>query len=220
MADEGILELPAAYEHSETDVSDTDVSKADLQRRMDATRDSISHTVTEIKDTVVHQYEAVKDTIHETLDWREQFKKRPVAWSAGAVGGGFLLGYAIAAMAKGGSGRDEPYDYWSVPAAGESSAVPKAPGFDLREPSRRKHDPAPKHEDGPGLLERLQQTAACERLREETAAVGNKFVDELSKTAQEVVVPGIISWIREWLHRVPEFKTGNQMSNDPGTLKK
>jgi hypothetical protein len=214
MADEGILELPPAYEHS-----DADASKADLQRRMDATRDSISHTVTEIKDTVVHQYEAVKDTIHDTLDWREQFKKRPVAWSAGALGGGFLLGYAIAAMAKGDSSRAEAYDYWSVPAVGESATAPKAPGFDLREPSRPKHEPAPKQADGPGLLERLQQTAACERLREETAAVGNKFVDELSKTAQDVVVPGIISWIREWLHRVPEFKTGNQTRNDSGTLK-
>src|SRR6266576_3828321 len=96
MADEGTLGLARA-----SDYSTEDLSKAELQRRMDEARDSISQTVTEIKDTVVHQYEAVKETINETLDWREQFKKRPVAWSAGALGVGFFVGYGIAATIKG-----------------------------------------------------------------------------------------------------------------------
>ena len=61
---------------------------------MDVARDSISNTVTEIKETVANQVQAVKDT----LDWREQFKRRPVVWSVGALGVGFLLGYRVAAM--------------------------------------------------------------------------------------------------------------------------
>src|SRR6267154_4302789 len=100
MADEGTLGLSRVAEHSADDLS-----KAELQRRMDEARDSISQTVTEIKDTVVHQYEAVKETINDTLDWRAQVKKRPVVWSAGAAGGGFLIGYTIAALLKGDSGR-------------------------------------------------------------------------------------------------------------------
>src|SRR5882762_10775889 len=95
MADEGTLGLARASDHSE------ELSKAELQRRMDEARDSISQTVTEIKDTVVNQYESVKETISETLDWREQFKKQPVAWSAGAVGAGFIAGYGLAAVIKG-----------------------------------------------------------------------------------------------------------------------
>src|SRR5215204_6579810 len=81
-------------------------SKEELQRRMGEARDSISNTVTEIKETVANQVQAVKDT----LDWREQFKKRPVAWSAAAMGVGFAVGYCIAAYTKG----DDSYDYSSA----------------------------------------------------------------------------------------------------------
>src|ERR1041385_4025316 len=98
MAEERTLGLARAQETSSAE----DPSKEELQRRMNQARDSISNTVTEIKETVANQVQAVKDT----LDWREQFKKRPVAWSAGAVGVGFLVGYGLAALAKGG-GEDE-----------------------------------------------------------------------------------------------------------------
>ncbi|HYJ86072.1 MAG TPA: hypothetical protein VEW46_08465, partial [Pyrinomonadaceae bacterium] len=84
MAEERTLGLARARE-----VADEDLSKEDLQLRMEEARDSIAQTVTEIKETVVHQYENVKDA----LDWREQFKKRPVAWSVGAAGVGFCVGY-------------------------------------------------------------------------------------------------------------------------------
>src|SRR5215813_14922481 len=76
-------------------------TKEELQRRLEDARDSISHTVTEIKETVANQVQAVKDT----LDWREQFKKRPVAWCATALGVGFATGYCIAAKVKG-NGKD------------------------------------------------------------------------------------------------------------------
>src|SRR5918996_5260992 len=88
MAEERTLGLARAQDYTAEEPS-----KEELQRRMDEARDSISSTVTEIKETVANQVQAVKDT----LDWREQFKKRPVAWSAGAVGVGFLVGYCVAA---------------------------------------------------------------------------------------------------------------------------
>ena len=46
----------------------------------------------------MHQYKSVEETTNETADWREQFKKRPVACSLGAAAGGFVIGYVIAAM--------------------------------------------------------------------------------------------------------------------------
>src|SRR4051795_11024098 len=86
--------------------TDEEPSKEELQRRLGQARDSISHTVTEIKETVANQVQAVK----ETLDWREQFKRRPVAWSAGAVGVGFLVGYGVAAIVKGESDSEDTDD--------------------------------------------------------------------------------------------------------------
>src|SRR5689334_24762185 len=99
MAAERTLGPARAQEHT-----GEEPSKQELQRRLDEARDSISHTVTEIKESVASQVQAVK----ETLDWREQFKKRPVAWSAGALGVGFLVGYGVAGLIKG-DGDDDEY---------------------------------------------------------------------------------------------------------------
>ncbi len=72
-------------------------SKAELQRRLEETRESISHTVEEIKETVSDQYTAVKETVSDVLDWNEQFSKNPIVWGIGAVSVGLIIGYSIAA---------------------------------------------------------------------------------------------------------------------------
>src|SRR3954464_10220383 len=108
MAEERTLGLVRAH-----DQSSEDLSKEDLQRRLDDARGSIPNTVTEIKETVANQVQAVKDT----LDWREQFKKRPVAWSAAAMGVGFCTGYCIANYVKG----DEREYHSAIDRYGEES---------------------------------------------------------------------------------------------------
>src|SRR6185295_12024427 len=105
MAEERNLGLARARE-----TSDDDPSKEALQRRMDEARDSITNTVTEIKDNVAQQYETVKDA----LDWREHFKKQPVAWSLGAAGVGFFVGYGIAACVKNYVEDEDAYEYGST----------------------------------------------------------------------------------------------------------
>ena len=70
-------------------------SKAELQRRMEETRESISATVSEIKETVEDQYESVKQTVSGVTEWREQFLKEPLVWSLGALAAGFALGYTL-----------------------------------------------------------------------------------------------------------------------------
>ncbi|HEX8140770.1 MAG TPA: hypothetical protein VF544_24600 [Pyrinomonadaceae bacterium] len=76
-------------------------SKAELQRRMEETRESISHTVDEIKETVSEQYENVKETVTEVLDWKEQLQKNPLVWGIGAVAVGLAVGYSIALVRQG-----------------------------------------------------------------------------------------------------------------------
>src|SRR2546423_138674 len=99
---------------------DDEATKAELQRRMEQARETITQTVTEIKDTVANQYQSVRETINETLDWREQFRKRPVAWSVGALSVGLLVGYGLAGAIKGNGGEREGYpsydetDVWNV----------------------------------------------------------------------------------------------------------
>jgi hypothetical protein len=106
---------PAAYTPD-----DEEATKEELQRRMEEARETITQTVTEIKDTVANQYQSVRETISETLDWREQFRKRPIAWSVGALSVGLLVGYGIAGAIKGERDEREGYpsydetDVWNV----------------------------------------------------------------------------------------------------------
>lgn len=75
-------------------------TKDNLQRQLDEARESIAQTVSEIKETVTDQYQSVKESVSETLDWREQFRRHPAAWSLGALSVGYVIGSAIAASAR------------------------------------------------------------------------------------------------------------------------
>jgi hypothetical protein len=75
--------------------SKAEPTKAELQRRMEEARESISATVSEIKGTVEDQYESVKETIGGVAEWRDQFQKEPLVWSLGALAAGFALGYTL-----------------------------------------------------------------------------------------------------------------------------
>ncbi|MEJ7709366.1 MAG: hypothetical protein WKF84_05795 [Pyrinomonadaceae bacterium] len=72
---------------AETIPSDDETTKQELQRRMEQARESITQTVSEIKDAVSTQYQSVREGINDALDWREQYRRRPVAFHIGAVSG-------------------------------------------------------------------------------------------------------------------------------------
>ena len=85
---------------TETAKNGVETTKENLQRQMEVARESISETVTEIKDSVVDQYQSVKESVANTLDWQEQFRSHPVAWSLGALSVGYVIGSSIAASFK------------------------------------------------------------------------------------------------------------------------
>jgi hypothetical protein len=78
------------------------LNKAQLERRLEETRESISETVDEIKETVTDQYTAVKETVQDVIGWNEEFSKNPVVWGLGAMSVGLIIGYSIAQVRQGG----------------------------------------------------------------------------------------------------------------------
>jgi hypothetical protein len=197
MAEERTLGLARAHEEQSVEPS-----KEELQRRLDAARDSISHTVIEIKETVANQVQAVKDT----LDWREQFKKRPVAWCVGAAGVGFAVGYGVAALVKG-EPDDEVLDYYS-PESTDYAARPIISSGTQRvgaPPSKQNSVGAPRskqnngRDDGPGFLGKLSHTPAFGRVKDEASNIGDAFVKELGKTATQVVLPALMTSIKNFI---------------------
>ncbi len=184
MAEEGTLGLVRARER---EAADEEPSKEALQRRMEQARDSITNTVTEIKDNVSQQYENVKDA----LDWREHFKKQPVGWTLGAAGVGLFVGYGIAAAIRG-DGKDE-VRYASLPA---HSLTGQAAVSEISAAAHRTTEATNGRDEGPGVLERLRDTAAYEKLSKEAGALGDRFIEELSSTAQAVVLPALLKKIK------------------------
>jgi len=177
-------------------------SKEELQRRLETARDSISHTVTEIKDTVTHQVQAVK----ETLDWREQFKRRPVAWSAGAAGAGFLLGYCLANFFVGDERADSGVDYYAPRAKAYPTAQPIVANASAK--SATEYGNGNGHEDGPGFFSKLSQTQAFGRVRDEVSGIGEALVQELGKTAKTVLLPALMTSVKSFIgEHVPNADT-------------
>src|SRR5215207_6347947 len=166
------------------------------ERTLGVARDSITSTVSEIKDTVANQVQAVKDT----LDWREQFKRRPVAWSAATMGVGFCTGYCIAGYVKGDSN-----DYQSaIDRYGEesrqyepqnfvSSAAMAAPAGIHAKQGNGTHD------SGPNFFQKVANTPAFEKVKNEAGNIGDAVVQELSNTAKTVVLPALITSLRNFI---------------------
>jgi len=184
MAEERTLGTARARE-----VDDQGPSKEELQRRMEEARYSITNTVTEIKENVAQQYENVKDA----LDWREHFKRQPLAWTLGAAGVGFFVGYGIAAAIKG-DDADESFNVSQslYPASERSYAAQPVIGAASAELPTKANG----KDDGPSVFDRLRETSAYERLSREAGALGDRLVEELSTTAQQVVLPALLKKIK------------------------
>jgi ElaB/YqjD/DUF883 family membrane-anchored ribosome-binding protein len=210
-----------------TGATDKDATKAELQRRMEEARESISQTVAEIKDTVATQYQNVRETVNNALDWREQYRRRPIVFTVGAASLGFLVGYSIAGAFKGdednyvsrsfneydeaGAYEEDEYGaqaFRAHPIAAPAAAAGAATAYGRSEatPSSRPsyssgyqtdEKAKPEEPEGPGLLERFKETRAYDRLQEEVSNIGNRVIDELSKTAQSVVIPLLLSKLKE-----------------------
>lgn len=212
MAEERTLGLARAQ-----DVAGEEPSKEELQRRLDEARDSISHTVGEIRESVANQVQAVK----ESLDWREQFKKRPVAWSAGAAGVGFLVGYGLAAMVKGDSGHDRYDRYEETPRSYAAQPILGGHGASNLSAHAASADVSGygngKHEDGPSFFEKLTSTPAYNKVKHEASNIGDALVQEITKTAKTMVIPALITSLRNFIGgHLPNASTGEGQQQSSG----
>ena len=235
--------------------AETDATKAELQRRMDEARESISQTVTEIKETVVNQYQQVKETISDTLDWREQYRRHTLPLTIGALAIGALVGYKVMGAFIGDGDEYEEEEgafdriergfdrmgparsYAAAPILGEhqattayqrtSASAGDAEGFEASGESRDAGpDTRPSYSSGyqaatapplraaargagaveaeeeeeepkgPSLFERFKETKAYDKLTDELSTLGERVVEELSRTARSVVVPALLNKIK------------------------
>ena len=264
MAEERSVGLARAPETRSAD--DTELTKEELQRRMEQARESITQTVAEIKETVSNQYNQVRESISETLDWREQFRRRPVPFIVGAVGVGLLFGYTVGGAFGGGDEEEDDYfdgedvsaslrasgagaisparSYAATgitgsqarvggaaqnAAAGIQHAAAYAPAPDSAQdvgPETRPQfsnastalvpveqpgsapSAATQEPEKPGIFTRLKESGvidkfkeskAYDRLQDELSSIGDRVIQELSTTARNVVVPALLSRVKDFI---------------------
>ena len=254
MAEERNLGLARAADSSD----DADSTKAELQRRMEEARESITQTVTEIKDTVVNQYQQVRENISDTLDWREQYRRHTVPFTVGAFAVGAFVGYKVMGAFQGGEdyededafdrieagfdrGLGASRSYAAQPVLGQSAAASRprtnastdsaevfgrgsAESEDVGPETRPSYTNSyqaaaapqaqslasyatpsagaaeePEEPKGPGLIERFKETKAYDKLQEELASLGERALEELSRTARTVVVPALLGKLKNMI---------------------
>lgn len=73
--------------------------------------------------------------------------------------------------------------------------------YDSTRGSSYNYSVAPQEEESadkkPGLLERFKETSAYDRLQTEVSSLGERFIEQLSTTAQTVVLPALFNKIKE-----------------------
>ena len=55
------------------------------------------------------------------------------------------------------------------------------------------------HDDGPNFFQKIANTHAFERVKDEAGNIGDAIVQELSKTAKTVVLPALMTSLRNFI---------------------
>jgi hypothetical protein len=176
---------------------DEEFLRDEIRRRLEETRESVEEAVSEIKEAAVQGYASVKDAVGD-FDWRDEVKKRPLVWSLGALGLGLLAGYAIAGATKRAHDGEEKRRY--VPSEPQANA--DRPTTDEPHSSAAEEPPAParvaaEKKRGPAMTEKSKERGASDRVRQELGSLRDRFIDEVSTIAHQVLLPALIRKIRE-----------------------
>jgi len=178
-------------------VGDEAFLKHEIRRRLEETRESVKEAASEIKEAATQGFVSVKDAVAD-FDWRDEVKKRPVAWSLGALGLGLLAGYAISGATKRahdgegkrGYGPSEPHANAAHPIIGElHNSATEQPPAPARVAAEKKRAPA--------TIEKSKERRASDRVRQELGSLRDRFMDEVSTIAHQVLLPALIRKIRQ-----------------------
>jgi hypothetical protein len=125
------------------------------------------------------------------LDWRAQVSEHPLAFSAGALAAGFIVGYGLA----GAFGEEDADAATARPQGALSASVAQRTSY----ASGGEDWPLSEGAGKPGLIEKFKNTQAFDRLQAELSSLGDRLLNELSRAGREVVLPALTGKIKELL---------------------
>jgi hypothetical protein len=166
-----------------SDGSHGNPSAAELQRRLQETSQSITQTVGEMKTTMNTQYQHAKDRAMDSIDWRVQMRRYPIAAAVGALGIGFLVGRSLGHYSE-----EEEYI---------GSSHGREPDFTTLHGSSL----APSSSSGSRSIVSPQvRSRLSSRVEGVLSDLAENFLNELTRVGRDVVVPSVIGAITNKLH--------------------
>jgi ElaB/YqjD/DUF883 family membrane-anchored ribosome-binding protein len=135
------------------------------------------------------------------FDRIEQGFDRGLKGSARSYAAQPVLGRAAAGASRRGSAEGEDVGPETRPSYSSGYQAPTAPqpqaltSYASAAPAAAEEQEA-EEPKGPGLLERFKETKAYDRLQEELSTLGDRALEELSKTARNVVVPALLNKLK------------------------
>ena len=130
---------------------------------------------------------------------RRSYAAQPVLGGAGAGAYQRTSHPEAAAYDSGGddySGDVGPETRPSYSSGYQAPTAPRAQGLASYASAAAEEPEEPK---GPGLIERFRETKAYDKLQGELATLGERAIEELSRTAQTVVVPALLSKLKDMI---------------------
>lgn len=113
-----------------------------------------------------------------------------------------VLGRAAAGASRRSAAEGEDVGPETRPSYSSGYQAPTAPqpqaltSYASAAPAAAEEEEEPK---GPGLIERFKETKAYDRLQEELSTLGERALEELSRTARTVVVPALLSKLKNMI---------------------
>jgi hypothetical protein len=136
------------------------------------------------------------------FDRIEQGFDRGLKGSARSYAAQPVLGRAAAGAARRNSAEGEDVGPETRPSYSSGYQAPTAPqvltSYASAAPAAAEEQEA-EEPKGPGLLERFKETKAYDRLQEELSTLGERALEELSRTARTVVVPALLSKLKNMI---------------------
>jgi hypothetical protein len=168
-------------------------SPEQLQAQLDQTRESISKTVTEIQDTMTTEYNTVKTNLSEKLDWRQQVRQHPMAFSLGALAIGLLIGRGLSSNMSSDTDMDSDDEFF---------------GSESMAPRQRSHRTS-------RIVSSVRQSNAFHQVADGLSTVMSELVNELVKVGREQIIPNVVGRVSTSLG--VDDQTGSGMGSGTGT---
>jgi hypothetical protein len=133
------------------------------------------------------------------------------------LGVGFLVGYGVAALVKG-DGEDDYTSSYDRYYAEEQKSYAAQPVMRAGAADVNLKQGNGKHDEGPGFFEKLTSTTAYHKVKQEAGNLGDAVVQEISKTAKTVVLPALMTSLRNFIgDYLPKSGTGTDTTQSSGS---